>query len=62
MFHGRKRTEKKELSAEEIAEIEAKLAKIGQNNKILLSKRANKEYTQETLKQTEKFSFLSPDF
>lgn len=50
------------MTPEEIAEIEAKLAKIGQNNKILLTKRANKEYTLETLKQTEKFSFLSPDF
>jgi geranylgeranyl transferase type-2 subunit alpha len=28
----------------------------------LLTKRANKEYTWETLTQTEKFSFLSPDF
>jgi geranylgeranyl transferase type-2 subunit alpha len=27
-----------------------------------LDKRLNKEYTWETLTQTEKFSFLSPDF
>lgn len=62
MFHGRKKQEKKELSEEELNEINSKLEKIGKNNKILLTKRQNKEYTLETLSQTEKFSFLSPDF
>ena len=62
MFHGRKRTEKKELTAEQIAEIDAKLQKIGKNNKILLEKRHSKEYSVETLNQTMKFSFLSPDY
>ena len=49
MFHGRKRTEKKEVSEEELAQIHAKLEKISKNNKTLLQKRANKEYTWETL-------------
>ena len=62
MFHGRKRTDKKELSPEELAQIEEKLTKISKNNQILLQKRKDKEYTWETLTQTEKFSFLSPDF
>ena len=44
MFHGRKRTDKKELSEAELKEVEAKLEKISKNNKTLLSKRANKEY------------------
>lgn len=62
MFHGRKRTDKKELTPEELAQIEEKLTKISKNNQILLQKRKDKEYTWETLTQTEKFSFLSPDF
>ena len=49
MFHGRKRVDKKEVSAEELAQIHAKLDKISKNNQILLQKRANKEYTWETL-------------
>ena len=62
MFHGRKRQEKKELTEKERAEVEAKLEKISKNNLILLQKRKDKEYTKETLAQTEKFSFLSPDY
>ena len=62
MFHGRKKVAKVELSEKELEAIEAKLQKIGQNNKILLQKRSNKEYSWETLSQTETFSFLSPDF
>jgi len=31
-------------------------------NKTLLKKRADKEYDQASLEQTEKFSYLSPDF
>lgn len=61
MFHGRKRQDKKALSQEELHEIEAKLEKVVKNNQILLGKRANKEFSLETLKQTEKFSYLSPD-
>ena len=62
MFHGRKRVDKVELTEQELQEIESKLEKIAKNNKTLLQKRKDKEYTWETLKQTEKFSFLSPDF
>ena len=62
MFHGRKKVERRELTPEEIKAIDIKLAKTDQNNKTLLLKRANKEYSLETLAQTEKFSFLSPDF
>ena len=62
MFHGRKKVERKELTEKELEQIEAKLEKIAKTNQTLLLKRANKEYTLETLAQTEKFSFLSPDF
>lgn len=62
MFHGRKKVERKKLTEKEVEAIEAKLVKIAKNNRTLLEKRANKEYTLETLAQTEKFSFLSPDF
>jgi len=62
MFHGRKRVDKVTLSEAEIKAIEDKLEKIGKNNRTLLAKRAAKEYTKETLEQTAKFSFLSPDF
>ena len=49
MFHGRKRIDKKEISKEELDAINQKLDKIAANNKTLLTKRANKEYTWETL-------------
>ena len=62
MFHGRKKEPQKEISEEEKAAAEAKLAKIMAVNKQMLLKRANKEYDQASLVQTEKFSFLSPDF
>lgn len=62
MFHGRKKTEKKALTEEQLKEIETKLEKVNKNNQILLQKRRDKEYTLQTLAQTEKFSFLSPDF
>ena len=62
MFHGRKKVDKVQLTEKELEEVEAKLQKISKNNQILLTKRQNKEYTRETLTQTEKFSFLSPDF
>ena len=63
MFHGRKKVDKTvQISEEELAGIRGKLEKIGRNNQILLQKRKDKEYTKETLMQTEKFSFLSPDF
>lgn len=62
MFHGRKKEPEKKLSEEEQAAAEAKLAKIMAVNKQMLLKRANKEYDQASLVQTEKFSFLSPDF
>ena len=51
-----------EISEAELAEIKKKLEKINRNNQVLLQKRRDKEYTEETLVQTEKFSFLSPDF
>lgn len=63
MFHGRKKVDKtQEISEAELAEIKKKLEKINRNNQVLLQKRRDKEYTEETLVQTEKFSFLSPDF
>ena len=63
MFHGRKKVDKtQQISEKELAEIKVKLEKINRNNQILLQKRKDKEYTKETLMQTEKFSFLSPDF
>lgn len=63
MFHGRKKVDKtQQISEKELAEIKQKLEKINRNNQILLQKRKDKEYTKETLMQTEKFSFLSPDF
>ena len=62
MFHGRKKTEKKELTEEQLKDIETKLEKVSKNNQILLQKRRDKEYNLQTLAQTEKFSFLSPDF
>jgi len=62
MYHGRKKQEKKELTEEEKKALEEKLNKIITINKTLLRKRADKEYDQASLEQTEKFSFLSPDF
>ena len=62
MFHGRKKVAKQELTPEQLEDLRKKLDKISKNNQILLQKRANKEYSWETLSQTEKFSFLSPDF
>lgn len=62
MLHGRKKQEKVALSEEEKKQIEDKLTKISTINKTLLKKRANKEYDRASLDQTEKFSFLSPDF
>jgi len=62
MFHGRKKQEYKPLSEEERKTINAKLVKIDTINKTMLAKRANKEYDEASLLQTEKFSYLSPDF
>lgn len=50
MFHGRKRTDKQELTPDQLAELDAKLEKIAKNNQILLKKRADKEYTMDTLR------------
>ena len=62
MIHGRKKQAKEELTAEQRKEIETKLTKITLINQTLLRKRASKEYDRSSLEQTEKFSFLSPDF
>ena len=62
MLHGRKKQEKQELTPEQKKEIEDKLKKISLINQTLLKKRSNKEYDRASLEQTEKFSFLSPDF
>jgi geranylgeranyl transferase type-2 subunit alpha len=62
MYHGRKKQAKEELTAEQKKEIESKLQKILLINQTLLKKRANKDYDRSSLEQTEKFSFLSPDF
>ena len=62
MLHGRKKQEKQELSEKDKKDLEDKLQKINTINKTLLKKRANKEYDRASLDQTEKFSFLSPDF
>lgn len=62
MLHGRKKQAKQELTAEQKKDIEDKLKKITTINKTLLKKRANKDYDRASLEQTEKFSYLSPDF
>jgi hypothetical protein len=62
MYHGRKKQAKPELSPEELKVIETKLQKITVINQTLLKKCHAKEYDRASLEQTEKFSFLSPDF
>lgn len=62
MYHGRKKQAKPELTPEELKEIEVKLQKITLINQTLLKKRHAKDYDRASLEQTEKFSFLSPDF
>lgn len=62
MYHGRKKQAKEELTEEQLKEINAKLQKITTINQTLLKKRHNKEFDRASLDQTEKFSFLSPDF
>ena len=62
MFHGRKKQARVEPTEEEKSAIQAKLDKIVIINKTMLNKRKNKEYDEASLAQTEKFSFLSPDF
>jgi len=62
MYHGRKKQAKEELTEDQRKEIEAKLQKITLINQTLLRKRASKEYDRASLEQTEKYSFLSPDF
>ena len=62
MFHGRKKEAFKQPTPEEIQATKDKLEKIVLINTTMLAKRNAKEYTQESLAQTEKFSILSPDF
>ena len=62
MFHGRKRSQRRELTPEELEKATKKLDKIEKINKAFLEKRANKEYTQATLEMTFKIALLSPDF
>jgi geranylgeranyl transferase type-2 subunit alpha len=62
MFHGRKKEAQKVPSAEEIAKNQEKLDKIVQINKQLLKKRAEMDYSEQALAQTEKYSFLAADF
>jgi geranylgeranyl transferase type-2 subunit alpha len=50
------------LTTEEKKAIEDKLVKITTINQTLLKKRAQHEYDRSSLEQTEKLSFLSPDF
>ena len=62
MFHGRKKEAFKAPTPEEVQATQEKLDKIVLINTTMLAKRNAKEYTQESLAQTEKFSVLSPDF
>lgn len=62
MFHGRKKEAFKQPTPEEVAAAKDKLNKIVLINTTMLAKRNAKEYTLDSLAQTEKFSILSPDF
>jgi geranylgeranyl transferase type-2 subunit alpha len=62
MFHGRKKQAAKQPSEEEIKANGAKLEKIMIINKQMLKKRNEQDYSKEAFAQTEKFSYLSPDF
>ena len=62
MFHGRKKQAAKQPSEEEIKANSAKLEKIMIINKQMLKKRNEQDYSKEAFAQTEKFSYLSPDF
>lgn len=62
MYHGRKRSQRRELTADEIEKANTKLQKIEKINKAFLEKRANKEYSEATLEMTQKIALLSPDF
>jgi geranylgeranyl transferase type-2 subunit alpha len=62
MFHGRKKQAARQPSEEEIKANGAKLEKIMIINKQMLKKRNEQDYSKEAFAQTEKFSYLSPDF
>jgi len=62
MYHGRKRSQRRELTPEELAKANAKLEKIIKINKAFLEKRVQKEYSEKTLEITQKIALLSPDF
>ena len=62
MFHGRKKQKQKTLTEEEIKQRDEKLKKIKMVNAKMLKQRAEKQYDETSLGQTEKFARLSPDF
>lgn len=62
MFHGRKKQALKVPTEEEVKANAEKLEKIVIINQTMLKKRAEKDYSAQSLAQTEKFSYLSPDF
>lgn len=62
MFHGRKRSQRRELTPEELEAANTKLQKIERINKKFLENRVNKVYTEKTLELTQKIAILSPDF
>ena len=62
MFHGRKKQAAKAPTEDEIKANAAKLDKIIIINQQMLKKRNAHDYSKEALSQTEKFSYLSPDF
>jgi geranylgeranyl transferase type-2 subunit alpha len=62
MFHGRKKQAYKAPTEDEVRQNKEKLDKIVLINKQILKKRAERDYSKQALAQTEKFSYLSPDF
>ncbi|CAI2370270.1 unnamed protein product [Moneuplotes crassus] len=62
MIHGRKRSQRREMTQEELDKANAKLKKVEKINKGFLEKRKAKEYTEKTLEMTMKMAALSPDF
>jgi geranylgeranyl transferase type-2 subunit alpha len=62
MYHGRKRSQRRELTPEELEVANKKLEKVEKINKAFLEKRIKKEYTEKTLDMTQKLAILSPDF
>lgn len=62
MFHGRKKQVTKVPTEDEVKANQEKLSKIVTINQQILQKRTQKDYSPQAFQQTEKFSYLSPDF